>query len=240
VLRDGLVVGLANHTLLIDRDGTERPIADSGAPIFNEHGKVTGVVLVFRDQTEERAREKERSLLSGTISASVNEIYIFDAASLLFRYVNHGALQNLGFSMEEMQTKTPLDLKLEIGPDEFQRILQPLIDQEKAVQVFETVHQRADGSLYPVEVRLQLFDHEGDRVFLAVIQDITERKQAEIKLNEQLEELSRWHAAMLGREERILELKREVNHLLENTGQPPRYASPSGAAAEPGEEKANE
>ena len=59
VLREGAVVGLANHTLLIARDGTERPIADSGAPIRNESGAMTGVVLVFRDQTEERAAEQE-------------------------------------------------------------------------------------------------------------------------------------------------------------------------------------
>ena len=55
VLREGGIVGLANHTLLIDRDGTERPIADSGAPIRNDKGETTGVVLVFRDQTKERA-----------------------------------------------------------------------------------------------------------------------------------------------------------------------------------------
>ena len=55
VVREGLVVGLANHTLLIARDGTERPIADSGAPIRNDKGEIAGVVLVFRDQTEERA-----------------------------------------------------------------------------------------------------------------------------------------------------------------------------------------
>jgi PAS domain S-box-containing protein len=65
VLREGAVVGLANHTLLIARDGTEHPVADSGAPIRDEKGGVTGVVLVFRDQAEERAaqralRESER------------------------------------------------------------------------------------------------------------------------------------------------------------------------------------
>ncbi|MFQ6614763.1 MAG: PAS domain S-box protein [Fidelibacterota bacterium] len=61
VLREGLVVGLANHTLLIHRDGREIPIADSGAPIRNAKGKIIGVVLVFRDQTEERlSRQKKR------------------------------------------------------------------------------------------------------------------------------------------------------------------------------------
>ena len=58
VMREGLVVGLANHTLLIARDGTERPIADSGALIRDERNEIFGVVLVFRDQTEERAAER--------------------------------------------------------------------------------------------------------------------------------------------------------------------------------------
>lgn len=60
VLREGTVVGLANHTLLIAKDGSERPIADSGAPIRSEDGTTVGVVLVFRDQTQERALERER------------------------------------------------------------------------------------------------------------------------------------------------------------------------------------
>ena len=54
VLREGAVVGLANHTLLIARDGERRPIADSAAPIRDEKNEITGVVLVFRDQTRER------------------------------------------------------------------------------------------------------------------------------------------------------------------------------------------
>lgn len=58
VLREGGVVGLANHTILVARDGTVCPIADSGAPIRDETGSITGVVLVFRDQTAERASEK--------------------------------------------------------------------------------------------------------------------------------------------------------------------------------------
>ncbi len=54
VLREGCIVGLANHTLLIARDGIERPIADSAAPIRHADGRILGAVLVFRDQTEER------------------------------------------------------------------------------------------------------------------------------------------------------------------------------------------
>jgi PAS domain S-box-containing protein len=59
VLRDGKVVGLANHTILKRRDGRELPIDDSAAPIIDPHGKITGVVLVFRDVTERRRSEAE-------------------------------------------------------------------------------------------------------------------------------------------------------------------------------------
>jgi len=58
VLKEGLVVGLANHTVILAREGTERPIADSAAPIRDEHGKMIGVVLVFRDQSEQRAAQR--------------------------------------------------------------------------------------------------------------------------------------------------------------------------------------
>jgi PAS domain S-box-containing protein len=59
VLKKGIVVGLANHTVLIARDGTQRPIADSGAPIRNSRGEVTGVVLVFNDQSERRGLQDQ-------------------------------------------------------------------------------------------------------------------------------------------------------------------------------------
>ena len=58
VLKEGIVSGLANHTLLISKNGNKIPIADSGAPIKSENGEILGVVLVFRDQTEERLANK--------------------------------------------------------------------------------------------------------------------------------------------------------------------------------------
>jgi PAS domain S-box-containing protein len=57
VLRDGRVAGLANHTALIRKDGSQISIGDSGAPIRNADGTLFGAVLVFRDITEQRAEE---------------------------------------------------------------------------------------------------------------------------------------------------------------------------------------
>jgi PAS domain S-box-containing protein len=60
VLREGVIVGLANHTLLLAKDGREVPIDDSGAPIRDSEGETRGVVLVFRDITERKALDQER------------------------------------------------------------------------------------------------------------------------------------------------------------------------------------
>jgi hypothetical protein len=62
--------------------------------------------------------------------------------------------------------------------------------------------------------------------------DATERRRADAKIEAQLTELRRWHAAILGREGRVVELKREINELLRKAGQPPRYASVVGGTGE--------
>lgn len=83
VLQDGVVVGLANHTLLIARDGTERPIHDSAAPILDDKGGIVGVILVFRDITQQRNLEEELiktsklesiGILAGGIAHDFNNI----------------------------------------------------------------------------------------------------------------------------------------------------------------------
>ncbi len=68
VRRTGAIVGLANHTLLIRKDGSETSIDDSGAPIFDEQGGLAGVVLVFRDIRERRNAERERTAMAKQLS----------------------------------------------------------------------------------------------------------------------------------------------------------------------------
>src|SRR5205085_11847464 len=74
VLREGVIVGLANHTVLIKKDGAELPIDDSGAPIRDEKGKLSGVVLVFRDVTERRRIEDALAFVASIVESSEDAI----------------------------------------------------------------------------------------------------------------------------------------------------------------------
>ncbi|SPD75254.1 Multi-sensor hybrid histidine kinase [uncultured Desulfobacterium sp.] len=112
VLRERQVVGLANHSLLVARDGTERPIADSGSPIINEHGDITGVVLVFRDQTEERAMQKvilrEKDTARKYLDIAGVMMVVLDASANVI-LINKKGCEILGFNEEDILGKNWFD-----------------------------------------------------------------------------------------------------------------------------------
>jgi PAS domain S-box-containing protein len=97
--------------------------------------------------------------------------------------------------------------------------------KDKYLKSFETDRMRRDGSLFPAEVSLGLMKDEGkERIgIVGIIRDITQRKESEKKILDQLDELRRWQNIFLGREGRVLELKKEVNELLEKLGEPKKY-----------------
>jgi len=85
---------------------------------------------------------------------------------------------------------TPLDLKPEFNLESFQKLLNPLFSGEQEQVLFKTVHRRKDGSLYPVEINLQLFDYGGEKLCLALVVDLTERRAMEEGLEEKEASLS--------------------------------------------------
>ncbi len=124
------------------------------------------------------------SRLGRILELAFDEIYIFDAASLRFLEVSRGALDNLGYTMAEMRAMTPLDLKPELSREKWRQLTAPLQSGARRLAVFQTLHRRKDGSVYPVEVRLQLAREETPPVYIAIIHDISERLAAEKKLQE--------------------------------------------------------
>jgi len=123
------------------------------------------------------ARRSKR--LGRLLDESSNEFYMFDAVSLRFVEVNRGARENLGYTMQELSELGPLDLKPELDAKRFEELLRPLRTGRKEQVTFRTVHRRKDGSCYPIEARLQLSTSETPPVFVAIIQDISQRLAAE-------------------------------------------------------------
>jgi PAS domain S-box-containing protein len=144
---------------------------DTGNPEF--------FITTINDITERRNLERERFRLLDIIDKSLNEIYVFDSDTLKFEYVNKGALKNLGYTIEEMRILTPVDIKPLISETTFRNMVKPLLSAKTEVLVFETVHIRKNGTEYPVEVYLQLYREEGNKLLFAVINDITNRRKTE-------------------------------------------------------------
>jgi PAS domain S-box-containing protein len=171
------------------KDGSEFPVEISLNPL-----QTTGTPLVsaaIRDVSELKRSEMQRARLARILETAANEIYLFDATTLCFNFVNQGARNNLGYAMDELSGLTPLDLKPEFNVTSFETLLQPLRDGTKSSLQFSTLHQRKDGSRYPVDVYLQLFRNETPPLFAAIITDISERVASQQALQE-----SQQHVAM--------------------------------------------
>ena len=164
------------------KDGTEFPAEASISKLVTNDQVILTVIL--RDVTASKVIEKERSRLAHFLEASLNEIYVFDAQTLKFSYVNQQGIINLGYDWETLRQMNPVDIKPEFTWQEFQEVINPLRTGEKKLLIFQTIHQRADQTCYPAEIHLQLIQEDNQQVFLAMVLDITERKKAENALIE--------------------------------------------------------
>ena len=142
---------------IIRKDKSIRYLTGEAVLVYEDTtGRPTRLIGTNIDITERKVAEQEKIGLQKTIENSLNEIYTFDAETYLFSYVNQGALLNLGYSEQEIKNLTPLDLKPDYNIDSFNQLVAPLVKNKKKKIIFFTKHKRKDGSLYPVEVHLQL------------------------------------------------------------------------------------
>ncbi len=117
--------------------------------------------------------------MANIFEESLNEIFMFDAEQLKFVEVNRGARENIGYSIDELREMTPLDIKPTFTLELFETVIAPLRRGEQEKIVFETIHERKNGTHYPVEVHLQLKTLDRKPVFVAIILDITARHEAD-------------------------------------------------------------
>jgi PAS domain S-box-containing protein len=190
-LRQGYVAGLSNHTVLISRDGTERPIDDSAAPIRDREGRVTGVVLVFRDIS--RRRQDEQALQASTrslrelIELLPGAIYTTDAGGRLLQF-NAAATQLSGRDPElgnDLWFRNWTLYRTDGTP--LPRALYPMtlaLEQGRGTRGEELALQREDGvHLWLAAYSTPRFDDKGAVLgALHLLLDITERKETDAAL----------------------------------------------------------
>ena len=203
VLREGIIVGLANHTVLIAKDGTERPIDDSAAPIKDQAGKIIGVVMAFRDVTERRRAEnalheanirleervRERTAELAQANAKYQAMYdqglfagVMTTDGTLID-ANRSSLEGCGFTREQVIGKPFWETGWWNRRGEVQAWLKAGFAQALQGRPFhgESVYFVADGSERIVDFAfMPIKDGTGAVSFVVPTGlDITERKRAE-------------------------------------------------------------
>jgi PAS domain S-box-containing protein len=196
-LRQGLVVGLANHTILIKKDGSECPIDDSAGPIRNEQGHVSGCVLIFRDVTAQRLveREKANQLLTARLLASIvessDDAIIGKSLDGIIQTWNAGAERLFGYTSEQAVGR---HISFVIPPErlsEEEQIIASL-KEGKRIEHYETERVRSDGQRITVSLTISPIKDDSGNVIGAskIARDVTERKRLEDDLRRLATDLS--------------------------------------------------
>lgn len=189
-LSDGVTVGLANHSLLIARDGTERPIDDSAAPIRNEAGEIAGVVLVFRDITDRRRHEREVQealAYAHEIISTLREPFLVLDSGLRVRTANAAFYR--AFHVSEEQTEGRRLYDLGDGQWDIPRLrglLGEVIPEDLVLQDFEVEHDFPEIGPRSMLLNARRFPPEGanPKFLLLAIEDVTGRRRVEVALKD--------------------------------------------------------
>src|SRR6185369_11161247 len=140
-LREGKVVGLANHTLLITKDGTEKSIGYTAAPIHDPNDEVVGVALVFRDVTERRRQEqllKDTLNYAEAILATLREPFIVLDQNLVIKTANRSFYNTFKASARETEGKFIYDLGNEQWDlPELRRLLKEVLSKDHPIHDFK-------------------------------------------------------------------------------------------------------
>jgi len=179
VLREGRIVGLANHTVLVAKDGLEIPIDDSAAPIRDVEGQVFGVVLVFRDATEQRAHVEAQERLAAIVENSQDAIISQDLTGQV-RSWNKGAQDLFGYTPEEV-IGSPIEVIVPAELREDHRQSMQRLRSGEPVEYADTVRVRKDGTRLEVSSRISpIRDASGEVIGASKIShDVSERKRSE-------------------------------------------------------------
>ena len=187
------------------KDGNIFPIEISLNPFSIYRRNFTMALVV--DITERKKVEEEKNHLATIFHESLNEIYVFDEKNLKFINANHCAQRNLEYSLEELKRMTPMDVIPEYTEAKFRKKIDKLFKNDAEKIEFESVHKRKSGTTYPISIHLQRSKIANRAAFVAIILDITERKNYTTKLEETVAKRTEELNSALASEKELNELK---------------------------------
>src|SRR3990172_9493866 len=158
------------------RDGKKTCFDTIKSPLFDRHGNFIGVVGVSRDITERKYNEEQLDLFRILINQSNDAIFIDDSETGRILDVNDKACSSLGYSRDELLNMRVVDIEAMI-PDHFSWEAHVKEVKEQGTMVLEGRLRRRDGTTFPVEVNVRYITQGKDSYMVAVVRDITERKQ---------------------------------------------------------------
>ncbi|MCB2211718.1 PAS domain S-box protein [bacterium] len=181
-MQEGLIVGLANHTKLIRKDGTEYQIADSAAPIITPDGVIVGAVLVFRDVTEEyklredlNISEEKFRLAFKTSPDAINLNRLEDGKYL---EINESFTELMGYTWEDVKDKSSLELNIWDNPDDRTKLV-TMLRNKGVVNNFEARFRDKSGNIHTALMSARVVTIGDEAVILSITRDITEHKELE-------------------------------------------------------------
>jgi PAS domain S-box-containing protein len=182
VMQTGEVVGLANHSELVSKNGIVYPIADSGSPVKDENGNITGVVFVFQDLSYYKKTEELINIQTTALNSAYNGIVITDFAGEII-YVNDSMYRITGYTRDELMHKNVSIFKSNLHPDEFFADMWKTISSGKTWKG-EIQNRRKNGEPYHEDMSITPLKNEYNEIvnFISVKEDISDRKKNEIEL----------------------------------------------------------
>jgi PAS domain S-box-containing protein len=208
------------------KDGTTRWLEQSINGIYDENGDLTGIMGVAREVTERKkakdALQQSEESYRGLFNSVNDAIYVLDQNGK-FIDVNKGAETMYGYPREVLVGKDPAFVSAP-GKNDLESVAEMLgLAYEGKPQQFDFWGKRSNGEVFLKDVRLYNGVYYGQKVIIALSQDITNRKQNEVALKTKVEELEFMNRRMIVEEHQLVSLKKEVNELLLKLGEKQKY-----------------
>ena len=202
-------------------DGSQAFCLFNVSPLLDEKNEKIGAFAMVTDITERKKSEDRLKFTQTTVDKAALNIFWVDPETGAFTYANEAACKSLGYTREELMGMHVPQIDTAFNEEKFAGLMETL--QTHSHIETEGIHRTKDGRPINVLLSIVLTRLEDRRVIAVFARDITDQLKAENELKQKLEELQQFNLLVVGREEKMIGLKEEINGLLAQLGREEKY-----------------